>query len=304
MELSFPVVVLCVVFGLIAVRQVGTHRLKIWQIMLGGALAVLITMQISIPQAIGAINIDVMLFLLGMFIVGEGLHRSGYLYHLGHRIFRRAATVDQLVLLILFSVGALSTFLMNDTLAIIGTPLMLRYAVHQRISPKLLLLTLAFAVTIGSATSPIGNPQNLLIALDGGISAPFITFFSRLLLPTIANLLLAYVILRYFYRDEFGRDDLSFHDDGITDPALARLCKVSLVIIMAMIALKIIWSSSTRSTKCGSHTSRWPGAAPIVLFSARRMEVVRNVDWSTLVFFASMFVLMASVWNTGFFQML
>lgn len=206
MELSIPVVVLCAVFLLIAVRQVGGYRLQIWQVMLGGALVVLLTLQISPLDALAAINIDVMLFLLGMFIVGEALHRSGLLFHLGHRVFRRAGSVDALVLLVLFSIGGLSVLLMNDTLAIVGTPLVLHFALKQKVSPKLLLLALAFAVTIGSAMSPIGNPQNLLIALNDGIDAPFVTFFSRLFVPTIVNLLLAYAVLRWFYRDEFRRE--------------------------------------------------------------------------------------------------
>jgi Na+/H+ antiporter NhaD/arsenite permease-like protein len=45
-------------------------------------------------------------------------------------------------------------------------------------------------------------------------------------------------------------------------------------------------------------------AAPILLFSRRRGEILRKVDWYTLIFFASMFVLMRSVWLTGFFQSL
>jgi Na+/H+ antiporter NhaD/arsenite permease-like protein len=45
-------------------------------------------------------------------------------------------------------------------------------------------------------------------------------------------------------------------------------------------------------------------AAPVLLFSRRRLEILRKVDWHTLVFFAAMFVLMQSVWLTGFFQSL
>lgn len=302
MELSIPIVVLVVVFGLIAVRQVGRFRLKIWQIMLGGALAVLLTFQISLPAAVGAVNLDVMLFLFGMFIVGEALHRSGYLFHLGHRLFRHAGSVDRLVLLLLFSVGTLSAFLMNDTLAIVGTPLVLHYAFRHRISPKLLLLTLAFAVTIGSAMSPIGNPQNLLIALNGGIADPFIGFFSRLLLPTVINLLLAYALLRLFYKKEFAPRDLSFDEEKIKDPALARLCKASLIIIVVMIALKIVLVSVRPDIDLRLTYIALAAAAPIVLLSPKRIDLVRRIDWPTLVFFAAMFVLMASVWATGFFQ--
>ncbi|MBI0584627.1 MAG: anion transporter [Methanomassiliicoccus sp.] len=302
MELSFPIVVLFAVFGLIAVRQVGRFRLKIWQIMLGGAVAVLVTFQISVPEAIEAINLDVMLFLLGMFIVGEAMCRSGYLFYLGHRIFRRARNVDQMVILLLFSVGTLSAFLMNDTLAIIGTPLVLHYATRQRISPKLLLLALAFAVTIGSAMSPIGSPQNLLIALDGGIDAPFIAFFSRLLVPTVINLFLAYAVLRMFYPSEFAPRTLEFDDEAVKDESLARLCKASLFIIAAMVALKVVLVIVRPDIDLRLTYIALAAAAPIVLLSPRRFEIVRNADWPTLVFFAAMFVLMAAVWSTGFFQ--
>ncbi|MDD1663144.1 MAG: anion transporter, partial [Methanomicrobiales archaeon] len=43
-------------------------------------------------------------------------------------------------------------------------------------------------------------------------------------------------------------------------------------------------------------------AFPILAISGRRVEIVRKVDWETLVFFAAMFVLMESVWESGFFQ--
>src|SRR3989338_6232006 len=189
------IAVLAVVFILIAVRQIGSVKLQIWQIMLGGASVVLLLGQISPEAALKAINIDVLLFLFGMFVIGQALEESGYLSHLSYKMFRRAKTIDALVLFILFGMGIASAFLMNDTLAIIGTPVVLLLARKHRIHPQMLLLALAFAVTIGSAMSPIGNPQNLLIALNGNMENPFVTFFSYLFLPTMINLLLCFVML-------------------------------------------------------------------------------------------------------------
>ncbi|NMA88409.1 MAG: anion transporter, partial [Methanoculleus bourgensis] len=160
------IVVLIIVFLLIAVRKIGNVSLGIWQVMLLGAVAVLLTGEITPEEALAAIDVDVMLFLFGMFVVGEALAESGYLYHLASRLFSRAESVRHLVFLILVGAGALSALLMNDTLAVVGTPLMLYFARRHGISPKLLLLALAFAVTTGSVASPIGNPQNLLIALS------------------------------------------------------------------------------------------------------------------------------------------
>ncbi|MDD4161924.1 MAG: SLC13 family permease, partial [Methanothrix sp.] len=190
-DANISVLVLAAVFVLIAVRQVGRNSLAIWQIMLLGAVAVLFTGQISPEDAFRAINLDVMVFLGAMFVIGAAMQESGYLLFLFNRIFARARNLDQLLLLILFAMGFLASLLMNDTLAIIGTPLMLYFARTLKIAPKLLLLTLAFGVTIGSAMSPIGNPQNLLIAVNANLSNPFFVFLQYLLLPTVANLLLA-----------------------------------------------------------------------------------------------------------------
>ena len=81
----------------------------------------------------------------------------------------------------IFSFGVLSALLMNDTLAIIGTPLVLGLATRCRVLAKMLLLALAFAITTGSVVSPIGNPQNLLVAVNSGMNAPFVTFGTFLL---------------------------------------------------------------------------------------------------------------------------
>jgi Na+/H+ antiporter NhaD/arsenite permease-like protein len=303
-----PIVVLFVVFALIVVRRVGNVRIQIWQAMLVGAVAVLVTLQISPVDALGAINLDVMVFLFGMFVVGEALEESGYLEHLSHRFLRSAKSVDRLVLLLIFGIGLASALLMNDTLAIIGTPMVLLLAKRHSLPPKMLLLALAFAVTIGSVMSPIGNPQNLLIAVEGeagGVLAnPFVTFLVFLLLPTLINLLVAYAFLRYFYKGSFGRAVEDQPPEPIRDPWLATLVKAALVIILAMIAVKVAIVLLGWQGRFDLHLTyiALAGAAPILLLSPKRVRVVKGVDWATLVFFASMFVLMRAVWDADFFQ--
>ncbi|MEM4263129.1 MAG: SLC13 family permease [Thermoplasmata archaeon] len=300
--MPLSVIVLFAVFILIAVRQVGRFKLKIWQVMSIGALVVLLFGEISPLDAIASINIDVMLFLFGVFVIGEALSQSGYLAHLSYKMFKRAKSVDQLILLILFVIGFFSAILMNDTLAIIATPLMIMFAKKHNISNKLLLLTLAISVTTGSVMSPIGNPQNLLIALNGGIVNPFVTFFRYLLLPTVVNLFLAFLLLRIFFRDEFHNNSLNHTDEPVTDPKLAFLVKISLVLILALVALKMLFVLFSVQIDFRLTYIALISAAPIILFSGRRIEVVRRIDWSTLVFFAAMFVLMQSVWLSMFFQ--
>jgi Na+/H+ antiporter NhaD/arsenite permease-like protein len=290
------------VFLLIAVRQVGRFSLKIWQIMLGGALAVLITGQIEPLAALHAINLDVMLFLFGMFVIGEALVQSGYLACIANRLFSHAKNPDQLVLIILFGLGLLSALLMNDTLAIIGTPLVLSLATRFKISPSLLLITLAVAITTGSVMSPLGNPQNLLIAQESGMTAAFVTFGSFLFIPTLINLLIAFVVLRLFYPEEFSYRPV-LHDPVIPcDKRVTLPVRCSLAIILILTAANIAASLLGARMIITLPLIALLAAAPVLFLSRQRWTVLRGIDWATLVFFSAMFVLMESVWQTGFFQ--
>ena len=297
-----PVVILAIVFLLTAVRQVGNMRLEIWQIMSLGALMVLLTDQISITDAVDAVNIDVMFFLFGMFIIGQALEMSGYLSHLSYRFFKNAGSIDAVILYILFGMGFASAFLMNDTLAIIGTPVVLLLAKEHRIEPKLLLMALAFAVTTGSVISPIGNPQNLLIALGSDMNNPFLTFIQQLLLPTAINLFIAYLFLKISYKEHFTSSSLNHTKQPITDARLAGLSRISLGLVVLLVCIKIMVALSGLQFDIKLTYIAMISALPILLLSKRRKEVLKNMDWHTLTFFAAMFILMESVWDTGFFQ--
>jgi Na+/H+ antiporter NhaD/arsenite permease-like protein len=302
--MSIPILVLAVVFVLIAVRRLVRRRVPIWAVMLAGALAVLVTGEIAPARALAAINVDVMLFLFGAFVVGQALESSGYLFHLSYRFFRRAQSADALLLLVVFGAALASAFLMNDTLAIIGTPLVLVLARQHRMQPQMLLLALAFAITLGSVASPIGNPQNLLIAIEGGFANPFVDFARRLAVPTLINLGITFWFLKRYYHESFHGERLVHVREEFRDPQLARLARASLLLLIALVAVKIALVFVGIGKEFRLTYIALAAAAPILLFSARRVQVVRRLDWSTLVFFAAMFVLMESVWSTGLIQKL
>ncbi|HMK15704.1 MAG TPA: SLC13 family permease, partial [Methanomicrobiales archaeon] len=293
---------LLLVFIGIAVRKFGRFTFRIWQVMLLGAFAVLLTGQISPSSALRAINPDVMLFLFGMFVVGVALGESGELLVLSNRVCRRAGDTGMLLLFFVISSGFLSALLMNDTLAIIGTPLCLSLARANRVSPKLLLLALAFSITTGSVMSPIGNPQNLLVAVEGPVESPFATFALYLAVPTVICLALVYLSLRMAFRDEPWGGEIHLCHEEVKDARFALLARVSLVVLLAMILVKVAGSFFGVGTMISLPVIALFAAVPVLALSKRRVEMVRKVDWETLVFFAAMFVLMASVWETGVLQ--
>jgi Na+/H+ antiporter NhaD/arsenite permease-like protein len=242
-----------------------------------------------------------MLFLFGMFVVGAAVSESGYLNSVSCRIFSRANSQDHFLLLLILTMGLFSAVLMNDTMAVIGTPLVLYWAGRWGIDRKAVLLALCFAITIGSVVTPIGNPQNLLVASYSGLGNAFIPFFVYLGVPTIISLVAAWWIVRYFYPAKPGQRPPA-EVETVRDPSLALLAKISLITVVIFVAVRIL-AGFVGVITLPLMVIALAAAVPLLILSPRRTELIRKVDWYTLIFFASMFVLMQSVYNTGAFQL-
>jgi len=147
--------------------------------------------------------------------------------------------------------------------------------------------------------TPIGNPQNLLIALSGGVPFAFLEFALYLLVPSVICLYAVYRILLLTISDPAAP---VVHEPGkvFFDEALSRLSKISLALVLLTVGLRIVLSFFGFELPFAAIAAA--AAFPLLMFSKRRVELLRGVDWSTLLFFASMFVLMAAVWNSGFIQ--
>lgn len=290
--------ILAVVFLLIMVRRVGKFRLPIWGIMTAGALAALLFQTISISSAISAVQLDVIVFLFGMFVFGAALDKSGLLHSVVLRGFTKAKNKRQVMLIFMITTAAAAALFMNDTVAVIGAPLAMFCAAKFGIPVVRMLLALCFAVTFGSAATPIGNPQNLLIALSG-VPDAFVTFAIYLVVPSVLCLFISYKFLARGISSEAVVMDKS---DDVFDDSLSSICKISFVLILLAVAARIVGSFF------GYEVSFiWiaaAGALPLLLFSSKRLELLKSVDYCTLIFFVSMFILMEAVWESGVLQVL
>ncbi len=297
----YAVAVLLMAFALIAVRRAGGFRVEPWFAMLAGAAAVLALGQITPAGAYASLHLDILLFLFGMFVIGQALDQSGYLSHISHRMFDMAGSGDRLLLAIIFGGGIISAFFMKDAFVVLATPAMLIAARARKLKAAPLLLALMFGVTVGSVMSPVGSPQNLLIALDGKISQPFATFFGYLAVPTLINLLLVFAFIKAFYGQELRGSGEAWHGERVRDEGLALLSKASLALVLLLTAAEV---ASVALFNAEFRPTYIPLIAclPVLALSPRRTEVVRKVDWKTLVFLAATFVLTESVWETGVFQ--
>jgi Na+/H+ antiporter NhaD/arsenite permease-like protein len=296
-------------YSVLAFRNVKGWRFPIWLILLIGAAAMVASGSISVTDAYKAIDLHVIIFLFSMFTLVTALDIAGVLDAFTTRLMLRARKPEDVLYLTFFGFAAAAAILMNDTLALMGTPVMISLAKKMRISAKPLLLTLAFAVTIGSMLTPMGNPQNLLVALASGIQAPVLTFAKYLLIPTILNLLLTYYLLRRFFGAEFVKArknfrelidfEASVQEDAMKDIRLAKLAvSITLLTIVGIFVVNFLEEAGIAMPFGVAEVSLF-GAVLLLAFCGRSREVIQSIDWGILVLFASLFVLTQAVWNNG-----
>ena len=297
---QLSLLILGLVFILIAIRQIGRFHFRIWQVMLAGALAVLVTGQISPDTAIKAINPGVITFLLSMFIIGAGFESSGLLKVSINWITNHARSGDQLLALIIVVMGFLSAILMNDTIAIIGGPLVLVLADRFNISKSGALLALCFAITTGSVFSPIGNPQNYLITTYVADMSPYLLFFSGLFIPTILSLGIVWIVLRPLFKSA-GQISSQHEIIEPTDNSFRKVIYFSIFLLFLGVGMKIVYGLTGIGLSIPFEWIAVSAAIPVILFTPDRMAILKKTDWCTLIFFAAMFVLMQSVYDTGLF---
>lgn len=295
-----------VYFLIIGRRRVG---IPIWASMLIGA-AFMVGLQVISPEAaIRSVNLDVIAFLFGMFSIVSALERAGVLKRVAIRMLSMAGTPSRLLMVFVVGMGVLAAFLVNDTIALLGVPLVIYVAAHTGIRPVVLMLALAFGITVGSVMTPIGNPQNLLIAIDSGIPIPFITFLTYLTLPTIASLFATYFILKLVYRHDIvtaasnlRTTQMTQEIDGIYN---ARLARISIIVLLAtlagFIASEVLMFLGV--AQVGLSAVAMMGAAAVYAASSNRVEILKTVNYPVLVFFGAMFVVMTALWSSGAISM-
>lgn len=163
-----------------------------------GAVALVALGVLDFDAALRAIDLDTLLFLLGMMILLAYLELSGFFEVVERRVMGWARSARSLLLIVIGSSGLLSAVFMNDTICLMLTPVVLRVVRRLELPPLPFLIAVATAAYIGSAATIIGNPQNAFIAVRSKIG--MLDFSAALWPVAVAGLLIAAALLTWYYR--------------------------------------------------------------------------------------------------------
>jgi Na+/H+ antiporter NhaD/arsenite permease-like protein len=299
-----PLIVLGLVLSLIVAQQLFALPLAIWQIMCAGALLVLLTGRLSFSAAVAAIDWNLMFYLLGIFVVMAALELSGLLVRLLGFFLRYTSRPKAILFFIVFVLGPSSAFVMNDSMAIIGALLVLMITRQNRALSEPFFLALAYSITVGSLLTPVGNPQNILIATHSAMAQPFVVFFKSFFVPCCLSLAAIYALIAFLYRKALccALNPPCLH--SVSSARLRYSTFASLIVFFLLMGVKIYLSATQVTYQVPFAVVALLSAVPVLVGAPHRRALLSRVDWQTLLLFLGMFIVMASVSSAGVLQRL
>ncbi|KAG6519521.1 silicon efflux transporter LSI2-like [Zingiber officinale] len=164
-----------------------------------GAMLMVIFRVIPPEEAYDAIDLPIIGLLFGTMVVSVFLEQADMFKHLGKLLSWKSRGGKDLLLRVCLVSSVSSSLFTNDTSCVVLTEFILKLARQNNLPPQPFLLALASSSNIGSAATPIGNPQNLVIAVQSGI--PFGKFLVGLFPAVlVGSLLNAAILLFYFWK--------------------------------------------------------------------------------------------------------
>lgn len=320
--LLIALAIFLVTYALISIRRFPRVKVDRPAAALVGA-ALMIGLGVVAPaNAISAINMDILILLVGMMVLVAGLELCGFFEWVSLRMIRYSR--DQFTFLVLTMVvtGALSALVLNDTIVLLFTPIIIRTCRLLKSNPVPFLVAEAIAANIGSVATAVGNPQNAFIATKAGIS---FTEFSVKLLPVAAVcMLIAIAILYLMYKkdiqqgnaQEFRRRILRdgwkfFQDELIRGDAattagikklrerrlgLYMLIGITALTFTAFVVSHIIATPIALIAFVGGVAALF--VVPIVT-DVKARDMLAGVDWTIILFFVGLFIVIEGVKDSG-----
>ncbi len=246
-------------------------------------------------EAVRAVNFDTILLLLGMMILAGYLAEAAFFRWCAYWVVRLARTPRGLLLGVVGVSGVLSALFVNDTICLMLTPLLLQVCDDTGLEPVPVLLALATSANVGSVATLTGNPQNMIVGTHSGWS--YAGFALHMLPVAAGGLALTWLTLRWAFRRSLGAGRFQTH---LAPPPVDRPLLVKGAAVTALVLAGFLAGRSLAGTAM-------VGATAMILLARRPpAQVLARVDWSLLLFFSGLFVVVEGLnragWGEVFFR--
>lgn len=245
------------------------------------------------------IDWNVVFLLLGMMIIVGIVKQTGAFDYLAIWAAKRAAGRPYRLMVMLMTITAIaSPFLDNVTTIMLVAPVTVVVCDRLRIPAQPYLIAEVLASNIGGAATLIGDPPNIIIGSRAGLT---FTDFLVHMAPVVAVVFVAFVLFTkvlfrrsFQYHPEHVASVMALQERrAITDPVMLRRCLIVFAGVVVCFALHSVLHLDPAVVAL-------VGAGVMLLVTRADLgDVLAEVEWSTLVFFMGLFVMVAGLGHTG-----
>ena len=286
-------------YSLIAVRKVNGRRIRTWTAAVLGGVLMLLLGVVTPSEAWDYINFEVILQLAGMMMLTASLQYCGFFEIVVDFLMRRFDGRRRFLSGVMAITACLSAVMLNDAVVLIFTPIVLRCCQRMRADPVPYMVGVFVSANIGSAATVVGNPQNALVASMAGIG--FLDYSIRVIPLTVICMAVAMLMMRRMYGGRLDTDDASLSGETFHTREVDkyRLCAVLAVTVTALVLFALSVPLGLRIYQIALAA----GAVSLIIVLTDSMRaggyVIRHVDWSILLFFTGLFVVIAGAVSSG-----
>lgn len=284
-------VVFCLTYLVIASRQLHWVGLDRPAGAIVGAVAMVVVGGLPMDAALAAIDLHILVLLFGVLVIAAYLQDARFFRLTAYLVLTRARSARSLLFGLTFVTGALSALLLNDTVCVLLTPLVVAVVVEARLPPLPYLLALAGAANVGGVVSFSGNPQNMIVGARAHDVISFAQYFALVLPVGIACLAANAVLLAWLFRRELPDGPLAQRD--VPRPAIDRVLATKALGALALFVVLAIARVPLEGAAMAA------AAALMIVARTPPQRIFVTVDWQLLVFFAGLLVVVAGIREAG-----
>lgn len=176
------------------------------------ALLALVVTGILLPsEALSGFSNPVVIMMIGLFVVGGGIFRTGLAKLISSKILRLAGESEiRLFVLVMLVTASIGAFVSNTGTVAVMMPIVVSIAVSAKVSPKRFLMPLAFASSMGILTL-IATPPNMIVSNEleknGFEALSFFSFTPVGLVCLAVGIVVLYFLSKFFLSDEDGKEN-------------------------------------------------------------------------------------------------
>jgi Na+/H+ antiporter NhaD/arsenite permease-like protein len=256
-----------------------------------GAVAMVVVGGLPMELALRAIDLHIIILLFGVLVIAAYLAEARFFRLSAYLVLTRARSARSLLFGLTFVVGGLSALMLNDTVCVLLTPLVVAVVVEARLPPLPYLLALASAANVGGVVSFSGNPQNVAIGAAAHGTIGYAQYFALTFPVGAACLAANAAVLAWLFRKQLPREPLA--ERSIPRPAIDRaLTAKALASLALFVGLAVAGVALDAAAMCAA-------AGLMVVARTPPKRIFVQVDWQLLVFFAGLLVVVAGVAHAG-----